>query len=112
MFRTEAVKSVGGYQHVPFMEDYDLWARLIADGHELANLEEPLTYFRVSEDQMRRRATSETRRAERTMQANLVSYGLVSRPRAAFNLAARNLYRALPIGLTKRVYALLFHREG
>lgn len=112
MFRTDAVREVGGYQHVPFMEDYDLWARLLADGYELANLEEPLTYFRVSEDQMRRRATSETRRAERTMQRNLVSYGLVSRPRAAFNLAARNLYRALPIGLTKRVYALLFHREG
>ena len=112
MFRTEAVKSVGGYQHVPFMEDYDLWARLIADGHELANLEEPLTYLRVSEDQMRRRSSGETRAAERTMQQNLVRYGLVSKPRAVFNLVARNAYRALPIGVTKRVYSHLFHREG
>ena len=44
------------------------------------------------------------------MQRNLVDYGLVSRPRAVFNLAARNAYRALPMGLTKRVYSRLFHR--
>ncbi|WP_288750908.1 glycosyltransferase [uncultured Corynebacterium sp.] len=109
-FRTDAVKAVGGYQHVPFMEDYDLWARLIAAGHTLANLDEPLTYFRVTDDQLRRRASADTRRAERTMQANLVEYGLISRPRALANLAVRNLYRALPIGLTKRVYSVLFHR--
>ena len=57
-----------------------------------------------------RRASADTRRAERTMQANLVEYGLISRPRALVNLAVRNLYRALPIGLTKRVYSVLFHR--
>lgn len=112
MFRTQAVKDMGGYQHVPFMEDYDLWARLLADGHQLANLPEPLTYFRVNDAQLRRRATAETRKAERTMQANLVKYGLVSRPRAAANLLVRNLYRALPMGVTRRVYSRLFHRGG
>ena len=111
MFRVEAVVGVGSYQHVPFMEDYDLWARLLAEGWELANLPEPLTYLRVNEAQMRRRASSETRKAERTMQKNLVAYGLVSKPRAAFNLVARNAYRTLPIGLTKRVYTRLFHRK-
>lgn len=110
MFRTEAVRRVGSYQHVPFMEDYDLWARLLADGWELANLPDPLTYLRVNDAQLRRRASGETRRAERTMQRNLVAYGLVSRPRALFNFAARNAYRTLPIGVTKRVYSRLFHR--
>ncbi len=110
MFRTAAVKAVGGYQHVQFMEDYDLWARLIAAGHTLANLSAPLTYFRVSDDQLRRRSSAQTRQAERVMQRNLVAYGLVSRPRAVLNLAARNAYRALPMGLTKRVYSRLFHR--
>ena len=109
-FRTAAVKAVGGYQHVQFMEDYDLWARLIAAGHTLANLSAPLTYFRVSDDQLRRRSSAQTRQAERVMQRNLVAYGLVSRPRAVLNLAARNAYRALPMGLTKRVYSRLFHR--
>ena len=78
----------------------------------MANLDDPLTYLRVSEDQLRRRSGGETRAAERTMQQNLVRYGLVSKPRAVFNLVARNAYRALPIGVTKRVYSHLFHREG
>lgn len=110
MFRTEAAKSVGGYRDVPFMEDYDLWARMLAADWQLRNLSEPLTYLRVTKAQQRRRAASKTRRAERTMQRNLVSYGLISRPRALFNLVARNVYRLLPIGVVKRVNNVLFHR--
>lgn len=110
MFRRDAVVAVGGYKDVPFMEDYDLWARLVAGGYCLANLPEALTYFRVGEGQLARRSDPRTRRAERQMQRNLVEYGLISRPRAVANWLVRNLYRALPVGVTQRVYSLLFHR--
>ncbi|MCQ4622581.1 glycosyltransferase [Corynebacterium sp. CCUG 70398] len=110
LMRTEAVRRVGGYQPMHNMEDYDLWARLIAAGEKLHNLPEPLTYFRVNDAQLKRRTTAETRKAERELQAKLVQYGLISRPRAAVNLAVRNLYRALPLSTMKRVYAVLFHR--
>lgn len=110
LMRTADVRDVGGYQPRHNMEDYDLWARLIAGGKRLHNLPEPLTYFRVNDAQMKRRTTKETRRAEREMQAALVSYGLIGRPRATFNYVARNLYRALPLGAMRRVYARLFHR--
>ncbi|GAB3074048.1 glycosyltransferase [Corynebacterium aquatimens] len=109
MMRTAAVRAVGGYRPMHNMEDYDLWARLIAAGQRLHNMPEPLTYFRVSDAQFRRRTTRETRAAERAMQDALVSYGLISRPRARVNLAVRNLYRALPLGVMRRVYARLFH---
>lgn len=110
MFRSRAVKEAGGYRDVAFMEDYDLWARLLGQGWELANLEEPLTYLRVNQAQFQRRSSAAARRAERTLQRNLVEYGLVSRPRAAANLVVRNLYRALPAGVVTRVYSRLFHR--
>ena len=112
MLRTRAVKEVGGYKDVHFMEDYDLYARLIAGGWQLRNLPEALTDFQVTDAQFSRRTGREMLAAEATMQRNLVTYGLVSRPRAAFNLAARTAYRALPTGLLRRVYAALFHREG
>ena len=111
LMRTADVREVGGYRPMHNMEDYDLWARLVAGGKRLHNLPEPLTYFRVNDAQMKRRTTPETRRAEREMQRALVSYGLISRPRAVANYAARNLYRALPLGAMRRVYARLFHRE-
>ena len=110
LMRVAEVLAVGGYQPMHNMEDYDLWARLIAGGKKLHNLPEPLTYFRVGDAQMKRRTTPETRRAERAMQRALVSYGLISRPRAVVNYAARNLYRALPLGAMRRVYSRLFHR--
>ncbi|WP_018297901.1 glycosyltransferase [Corynebacterium lubricantis] len=109
MMRTEAVKAVGGYKNIKHMEDYDLYARLVAGGYGLANLEGSLTYFRVSPEQFSRRTTGMFA-AEREMQRNLVSYGLVSKPRATMNLVVRTLYRALPLGLLQRAYAKLFHR--
>lgn len=109
MARTEALDSSGGYRSVHHMEDYDLWARMLAAGHRFHNLPEPLTYFRTSASQFERR-TQGMWRAERQMQRNLVSYGLISRPRAVFNLVARTAYRLLPTGLLTRVYGALFHK--
>ena len=110
MYRTARVKKVGGYRHVPYMEDYDLWARLLADGARFVNLPEPLTRFRVTGMLDRRRSTGIVA-AEKRMQATLVELGLVSRPRAAFNFVARSAFRALPTGLLGRAYRALFHRR-
>ena len=110
MLRTRAVKDVGGYNDVHFMEDYDLYARLIAGGWQVRNLPEALTDFQVTDAQFSRRTGREMLAAELRMQRNLVSYGLISRPRAAFNAVARSAYRTLPTGLLRRVYAVLFHR--
>lgn len=112
MMRTAAVKQVGGYRDVHFMEDYDLWARLIAAGWELRNLPEPLTYFQMTDSQFARRTGKEMFAAERHMQHNLVKYGIVGKPRAMFNLTVRSLYRALPRNLLRRAYNVLFHRSG
>jgi glycosyltransferase involved in cell wall biosynthesis len=109
MARTEALDAAGGYRPVHHMEDYDLWARMLADGRRFHNLPEPLTYFRTSTSQFERR-TKGMFAAERQMQRNLVSYGLISRPRAVFNLVARTAYRLLPTGLLTRVYGALFHK--
>ena len=110
MARTEALDAAGGYQPVHHMEDYDLWARMIARGHRFHNLPEPLTYFRTSISQFQRRTGKGMFAAEWQMQRNLVSYGLISRPRAALNLAVRTGYRLLPAALLRRVYGALFHR--
>ncbi|MFD5868334.1 glycosyltransferase [Corynebacterium sp. NPDC060344] len=110
MFRTARVRGVGGYRNAPYMEDYDLWARLLADGARFVNLPEPLTRFRTTGMLDRRRATG-IFASEKRMQDTLVELGLVSRPRAAFNLAARSAFRALPTGLLGRAYRTLFHRR-
>ncbi|WPF66360.1 MULTISPECIES: glycosyltransferase [unclassified Corynebacterium] len=111
MMRARAVHKAGNYREVHFMEDYDLFARALATGARFHNLPEPLTYFRVSAAQFQRRTSREMLAVERRMQRNLVSYGLISKPRSWFNLVARNTYRLLPPALLRRAHAWLFHRK-
>lgn len=110
MMKVADVKSAGGYRDVHHMEDYDLWARLLASGARFHNLPEPLTYFRTSAAQFERRTGKGMFAAEKQMQDNLVRYGLISRPRAILNLGIRTAYRLLPTALLTRVYSRLFHR--
>ncbi|MDR7330852.1 glycosyltransferase [Corynebacterium guangdongense] len=111
MMRSEAVDKVGGYRDVHHMEDYDLYARLLAGGYRFVNLPEALTFFRVDDAQFARRTGTGMFAAEREMQRNLVAYGLISRPRAWANTVIRMAYRALPKALITRVYSRLFHRQ-
>jgi cellulose synthase/poly-beta-1,6-N-acetylglucosamine synthase-like glycosyltransferase len=54
-YRKSAVQAVGGYQHHQGMEDYNLWLRLLAAGHQLANQPEILVYARAGRNMHARR---------------------------------------------------------
>ncbi|MFH2244667.1 glycosyltransferase [Enterobacter sichuanensis] len=54
-FRKAAVQSVGGYQHHPLMEDYNLWLRMIASNYFVDNLDAVLVKARTGESMLRRR---------------------------------------------------------
>lgn len=55
MFRKEAVLMVGNYRHYPFLEDYDLWSRILSMGYEIENLPEVLVRARVGNELYGRR---------------------------------------------------------
>jgi len=55
MFRREIALNLGGYDtRFRRAQDYDLWLRMLADGHELRNLPEILVYFRMHESRVTR----------------------------------------------------------
>ena len=110
VFDAEAVAEVGGIRDVHLMEDYDMFARLIAGGYALRNVDEPVVLFNANEGMFDRRTGREMAAAERAMQSNLVRYGLISRPRAQFNYLGRQAFRRLPRPLLKAVYGILFDR--
>lgn len=55
MFRKAAVQAAGGYQEVPYFEDYDLWIRVIQAGYAAENLCEVLVKVRIGNDMIGRR---------------------------------------------------------
>lgn len=55
MFRKESILEAGNYRHYPFLEDYDLWSRVLAFGYQLDNLPEVLVRVRVGNELYGRR---------------------------------------------------------
>lgn len=106
MFRRQAAVSAGGYRHLPLLEDYDLWARMLRDGARFVGVDEPLVNYRI-DGMLDRRADPALAASERELRRNLRDYGLVGRPGALRNALVRGTYRRLPTGLRARAYALM-----
>jgi glycosyltransferase involved in cell wall biosynthesis len=112
VFRRDLALEVGGYRPLAHLEDYDLWARMLAAGGKFHNLPEPWLLFRAGDSMLGRRRQREVFGAELTLQRNLHGYGLVSTPRMGLNLVARTAFRLLPRPLMRRAYSVLFHDRG
>lgn len=54
-FKISSVLAVGGYQEMPFFEDWYLWSRLSKAGFEITNIDDYLVYFRATDDMVARR---------------------------------------------------------
>lgn len=55
VFRKDKVIEAGSYQHHLFMEDYNLWLRMLALGYPVANLHEILMKVRAGSDMVDKR---------------------------------------------------------
>ena len=55
MFKKSAILESGGYQVVPYFEDYDLWVRVVQCGFQVANIPEKLVKARIGNDMIGRR---------------------------------------------------------
>jgi len=105
VYRRSLALEVGGYPSMRYMQDYDLFARMLAGGARMMNLAEPLVLFRAGDGMLRRRSARGYLALERQLQRNLRSYGLVGRGRATLNLAIRGAFRVLPRWGLSRAYA-------
>lgn len=89
MFKKEAVLAAGGYQHLYFMEDYYLWARMAEAGCKFANLPQILVHARVDADLYARRGGYKYFKSNKAISAKLLDLGLISWPQHCFNIAVR-----------------------
>lgn len=110
IFDRDAVRAVGGTRDLQRLEDYDLFARLVAYGYSLCAIPEPLVLVHASEGMYERRTDRQIFRSEWRLQRNLVSYGLIPAWRAPLNYAVRQAFRLLPVPLLKAAYRVLFDR--
>lgn len=99
---------VGGYRHLPYLEDYDLCARFAAAGARMGNLDEVLVRFRGGKISQQRRRVGGWLSAEVELQRSLRRYGLIPWWQVPTNLGLRAGYRLLPSDLRRQAYTRTF----
>jgi glycosyltransferase involved in cell wall biosynthesis len=108
VYRRQAVMAAGGYGgSVPMMEDYWLFARMLADGAEPVNVAEPLVYYRVGSGAYQRRGGRALLRAELRLQREMRQAGITSPMQYARNVAIRGGYRLVPWRLRRSLYTAM-----
>ncbi|ELA08389.1 putative UDP-galactose--lipooligosaccharide galactosyltransferase [Moraxella macacae 0408225] len=106
-FKKSAVQAVGGYQHAPLYEDYDLWVRLLSKNYRFANLPDVLVYARAGQAMYERRGGLAYAKNEMQMQVKFWQLGFVSVWQMIKNLAIRLPVRLLPNRLRSMIYQKL-----
>jgi glycosyltransferase involved in cell wall biosynthesis len=112
VLRRRAVAAAGGYEHLPSLEDYWLWVRMLASGARSANIQDPLLLYRVGAGAYQRRGGLRLAWREVDLQLRMRRLGFTTRAEFARNVAVRATWRLVPVGLRRPLYGLAFRRSG
>lgn len=112
VYRRSAVARAGGYRDLPLMEDYWLFARMIAVGARVANVAEPLVLYRVGAGAYRRRGGLRLLRSELRLQAVLRREGFTTTRQFVRNVLVRGSYRLVPQSLRRVAYRRWVRARG
>ena len=104
MFRKEMILETGNYRHYPFLEDYDLWGRVLAFGYQLDNLPEVLVRARVGNELYGRRGGLEYCKRYLGLRKEQKKLGLTNGLEYLIACAITIAVTILPSGARKQVY--------
>ncbi|WP_254716598.1 glycosyltransferase [Actinomadura sp. WMMB 499] len=112
VYRRSAVTAVGGYGDLPLMEDYWLFARMIAAGARVVNVSEPLVYYRVGDGAYQRRGGRDLLRSELRLQREMRREGFITGTQYVRNVVVRGGYRLVPTAIRKPFYRAIVATYG
>ena len=108
--RQSILKVQGGYRHIPFYEDYDLWVRAMAYGLKFKNIDKELVYVRIKEQRGRRKGfnlINSLLKLASTFFKISILYGILFIP----FLFLRIICALLPLKIIKLIYEKLFRSK-
>jgi glycosyltransferase involved in cell wall biosynthesis len=104
VYRRRAVLAAGGYGDLPLMEDYALFARMLAGGARAVNVAEPLVFYRVGAQAYKRRGGAALLRSELRLQREFRRRGFTTTAEYVRNVLVRGGYRLIPWWCRRAVY--------
>jgi glycosyltransferase involved in cell wall biosynthesis len=112
VYRASLVRRVGGYEDLPGLEDYLLFAKMIMAGARVGNVSRPLVRYRVSEGAYARRGGWGILHSELELQRRFRRMGFTTRAQYARNVIVRAVYRLVPEQVRRTAYQRLLAGRG
>lgn len=106
IFRRSTIMYLGGYEHMPFFEDWLLWAKVLQSGGKIRNISAPLLNFRFDTNTLERRRGIAYVKHEALFFMRLMSLFPVYCPIIMSAFIARAVFRLLPKRIFRSVYSL------
>lgn len=104
MFKKQAVQTVGGYQHMPYFEDYWLWARILKAGYKAKNIDQELVRVRAGQNMITRRGGLKYARYIIRFEKSLYSIGVISFTEMMGYITLRSIVSVIPESLRLWIY--------
>lgn len=110
-YKKSVIMELGGYQHHLFMEDYNLWLRVIGAGYTVANLADVILYARVGNGMHARRKGYEYIKSEKQL-LNLKKELKIQNPiHANILFLIRSAFRLMPSSLLGKIYNTFLRKK-
>lgn len=110
-YKKSIILELGGYQHHLFMEDYNLWLRVIGADYKVANLAGVVLYARVGNGMHARRKGLEYIKSEKQL-LNLKKDLKLQNPLYANMLfLIRSMFRLMPSALLGKIYNTFLRKK-
>lgn len=110
MINKTMLEKVGGYENKGKLEDYFLWAKIIAKGYPVINLSQVLVHMRVDSGMYGRRGEVKNLKPILELKKYLLDNKIINKKEMIFSsfLNITNIF--VPVWLRKKIYKNILHK--
>lgn len=107
MFKKRAIIDAGAYKHLPYLEDYYLWIRVLNNAGKLENLDKYLVNVRVGNGMLFRRSNKEYIPSWKILNNYMKYKGIINSIEYVRNIINIYAFIYMPVSLKKIAYKIL-----
>ena len=111
MYKKSSVLAAGGYQDLPFVEDYFLWVRMLNSGARFANLNKVLVYARVGNGMYARRGNKKQIVSWKKLNIFMVDNKMITPVDYLINMSLIRAFLFIPTNLKEFTYNKILRKS-
>lgn len=111
MFKIQAILDAGNYQHLPYLEDYYLWVRLLLNKRKAYNLQTVLVNMRSGVEMRARRSNKQAKKSIKFLRKYMYKNKMIGWGSYVFNTWAQLFVLSLPLKIRSRIYKKILRKQ-